>query len=51
MERTRVLAWMGSLHLAVGDRRGAHGYLLELLAWCAFSDRELDSEGRLADEC
>jgi hypothetical protein len=32
---------MASLSLAAGDVRAAEGYLLELLAWCAFADRDL----------
>jgi hypothetical protein len=37
--RARTLAWMASLSLAAGEMRAAEGYLLELLAWCAFADR------------
>ena len=32
---------MASLSVAAGELRAAEGYLLELLAWCAFGDREL----------
>jgi len=39
--RARALSWMASLSLAAGDVRAAEGYLLELLAWCAFADRDL----------
>jgi len=39
--RARTLSWMASLSVAAGDLRAAEGYLLELLAWCAFADREL----------
>ncbi|HET7504887.1 MAG TPA: hypothetical protein VFK02_27880 [Kofleriaceae bacterium] len=31
---------MASLSLAAGELRAAEGYLLELLAWCAFGDRD-----------
>jgi hypothetical protein len=31
---------MASLAVAAGELRAAEGYLLELLAWCAFGDRE-----------
>jgi hypothetical protein len=31
---------MASLSLAAGELRAAEGYLLELLAWCAFAGRE-----------
>jgi hypothetical protein len=37
--RARVLSCMASLSLAAGQIRAAEGYLLELLAWCAFGDR------------
>jgi hypothetical protein len=39
---------MASLSVAAGELRAAEGYLLELLAWCAFGDRDpaavVDSE-------
>lgn len=38
--RARTLSWMASLSVAAGEIRAAEGYLLELLAWCAFADRE-----------
>ena len=38
--RARALSWMASLSVAAGEMRAAEGYLLELLAWCAFGDRE-----------
>jgi hypothetical protein len=38
--RARALSWMASLSLAAGQIRAAEGYLLELLAWCAFGERE-----------
>jgi len=38
--RARTLSWMASLSLAAGELRAAEGYLLELLAWCAFGDRD-----------
>ena len=28
------------MSVAAGEMRAAEGYLLELLAWCAFADRE-----------
>lgn len=48
--RARTLSWMASLSVAAGEMRAAEGYLLELLAWCAFADRTVidvagDSEG------
>ncbi len=39
--RARTLSWMASLSVAAGELRAAEGYLLELLAWCAFGEREL----------
>lgn len=38
--RARTLSWMASLSVAAGELRAAEGYLLELLAWCAFGDRD-----------
>ncbi len=38
--RARTLSWMASMSVAAGEMRAAEGYLLELLAWCAFADRE-----------
>jgi len=38
--RARTLSWMASLSLAAGELRAAEGYLLELLAWCAFGERD-----------
>lgn len=29
------------MSVAAGELRAAEGYLLELLAWCAFADRDL----------
>ena len=46
--RARALSWMASLSLAAGQVRAAEGYLLELLAWCAFGEREYAS--LVADE-
>jgi len=46
--RARTLSWMASLSVAAGEIRAAEGYLLELLAWCAFADRDLASE--IADD-
>lgn len=42
--RARTLSWMASLSVAAGEIRAAEGYLLELLAWCAFADRDVVSE-------
>ena len=39
--RARTLSWLASLSIAAGELRAAEGYLLELLAWCAFADREV----------
>lgn len=39
--RARTLSWMASLSIAAGELRAAEGYLLELLAWCAFADRDV----------
>ena len=38
--RARTLSWMASLSLAAGEQRAAEGYLLELLAWCAFGEND-----------
>ncbi|HEX4422882.1 MAG TPA: hypothetical protein VH165_33430 [Kofleriaceae bacterium] len=38
--RARALSWMASMSVAAGEVRAAEGYLLELLAWCAFGDHE-----------
>lgn len=38
MSRGLLLGWMSALCAAAGEMRGAEGYLLELLAWCAFGD-------------
>jgi len=42
--RARTLSWMASLSVAAGEIRAAEGYLLELLAWCAFADRDAATE-------
>ncbi len=47
--RARTLSWMASLSVAAGEIRAAEGYLLELLAWCAFADRNPDAEA-IADD-
>jgi hypothetical protein len=39
--RARTLSWLASMSVAAGEMRAAEGYLLELLAWCAFADREV----------
>ncbi len=38
--RAQTLSWMASMSVAAGEMRAAEGYLLELLAYCAFSDRD-----------
>lgn len=48
--RARALSWMASLSLAAGDIRAAEGYLLELLAWCAFADRDPSPHDNIDDE-
>lgn len=48
--RARTLSWMASMSVAAGELRAAESYLLELLAWCAFSDRaEADEVSALTD--
>ena len=42
--RARTLSYMASMSVAAGEVRAAEGYLLELLAWCAFADREAADE-------
>jgi len=42
--RARTLSWMASMSVAAGELRAAEGYLLELLAWCAFAEREGSDE-------
>jgi hypothetical protein len=37
--RARTLSWLAGLSLSAGELRAAEGYLLELLAWCAFGER------------
>ena len=39
--RAKALSWMASMSVAAGEIRAAEAYLLELLAWCAFADRDL----------
>jgi len=34
------------MSVAAGEVRAAEGYLLELLAWCAFADRSVVPDGR-----
>ena len=43
-DRAKTLSWMASLSVAAGEIRAAEGYLLELLAWCAFADRDPDAD-------
>lgn len=48
--RARTLSWMASLSVAAGEIRAAEGYLLELLAWCAFADREGAEEAAAGED-
>ena len=48
--RARTLSWMASMSVAAGELRAAEGYLLELLAWCAFAEREGSEETTNADD-
>ncbi|HEY4055993.1 MAG TPA: hypothetical protein VGM39_05265 [Kofleriaceae bacterium] len=48
--RARTLSWMASMSVAAGEIRAAEGYLLELLAWCAFADREDTTSDATAGE-
>ncbi len=32
------------MSVAAGEMRAAEGYLLELLAWCAFADRDVTDD-------
>ncbi len=48
--RARTLSWMASMSVAAGEIRAAEGYLLELLAWCAFADREATQTTTTDDE-
>ncbi len=48
--RARTLSWMASLSVAAGEIRAAEGYLLELLAWCAFADRDPDAATAVAED-
>lgn len=47
--RARTLSWMASMSVAAGEVRAAEGYLLELLAWCAFADRDEATADAAAD--
>jgi len=38
------------MSVAAGELRAAEGYLLELLAWCAFAEREGPDATENADE-
>ena len=48
--RAKTLSWMASMSVAAGEIRAAEGYLLELLAWCAFADRDPDAEADAAGD-
>lgn len=48
--RARTLSMMASLSVAAGEMRAAEGYLLELLAWCAFADRDVVSDTADVDD-
>lgn len=39
MPRHQTLGFLAGLCLAAKETRAAEGYMLELLAWCAFADR------------
>ena len=41
LKRNQILSLMASLACGAKEMRAAEGYLLELLAWCAFADRSL----------
>ena len=47
--RARALSWLASLSVAAGELGAAEGYLLELLAWCAFADRPTTGMPALGD--
>ena len=48
--RARTLSWMASMSVAAGEIRAAEGYILELLAWCAFADRDVADADLDVDE-
>lgn len=48
--RARTLSWMASMSVAAGEIRAAEGYLLELLAWCAFAERDGTDETTNIDD-
>jgi hypothetical protein len=48
--RARTLSWMASMSVAAGELRAAEAYLLELLAWCAFAERDGSDEATNADD-
>jgi hypothetical protein len=48
--RARTLSWLASMSVAAGEIRAAEGYLLELLAWCAFADRDDAADGTNVDD-
>lgn len=48
--RARTLSWLASMSVAAGEIRAAEGYLLELLAWCAFADRDATDDAPEADD-
>jgi hypothetical protein len=47
--RAKALSWMASMSVAAGEMRAAEGYLLELLAWCAFGERGEADEATAAE--
>jgi len=47
--RARTISWLASMSVAAGEVRAAETYLLELLAWCAFADREAALDGVTPD--
>lgn len=38
------------MSVAAGDLRAAEGYLLELLAWCAFADRDGNADAETTED-
>lgn len=47
--RARNISWMASMSVAAGETRAAENYLLELLAWAAFANREIALDGVTPD--
>lgn len=47
--RARNISWMASMSVAAGETRAAETYLLELLAWAAFANRDVALDGVTPD--